>query len=161
MPVEGTRVIVISLACAVAVFGAAVAFGSTPADAVAHSCSAPDRQFLQTAVENMSQLAFWSGQLSSGDALPAVVSKQAFSEAQQVAVTKPLDPTLAGVRTLLDGMLQEYGNAIRAHVHGRTGDAHMRRSWRLAAEIRDQLQAARGPLATLGCDPGPLLGASA
>ncbi|HET7568633.1 MAG TPA: hypothetical protein VFJ91_11610 [Gaiellaceae bacterium] len=158
---EGTRVIVVSLACAVLVLGAALAFGSTPAGSVAHSCSPPDRQFLQTASSNMSQLAFWSSQLSSGDATPVVVSKQAFSEAQQVAITKPLDPTFGGVRDLLDGMLREYGNAIRAQAHGRSGNAHMRRSWRLAAEIRDQLQAARGPLANLGCDPGPLLGATA
>lgn len=108
----------------------------------------------------MAQLSFWSTQLSSGDATPVVVSRQAFSEARQVTITKPLDPTLGGLRDLLGGMLEEYGNAIRAHAHGRSGDAHMRRSWRLAAEIRDQLEVARGPLAALGCDPGPLLGAS-
>lgn len=157
---EGTRVIVVSLACAVIVLGAATAFGSTPGGAVAHSCSAPDRQFLQVASDTMGQLGFWSSQLSSGDATPAVVSQQAFSEERQVAVTKPADPTLGGVRILLDGMLDDYATAIRAHARGLSGDARMRRSWRLAGEIRDQLESARGTLADLGCDPGALLGAT-
>ena len=151
--------ITIALASALAVLCVALVLGRAAATAsVPHTCSATDRQFLATAHSNIAQLGFWSDQLTHGWAQPADVASQVLSEAQQVAATAPTDPTLKGVRILVDGVLQEYGNAILAKAHGKPGDAHMRRSWQLAAEVQVLLSAARQPLSALGCDVSPLIG---
>lgn len=155
------RMITIALASAIAVLALTFALGrrSAPA-AIRHTCAPPDRQFLVAAHSNMAQLAFWSDQLAHGGATPSLVVSQARDEAEQVAAIHPVDPTLQGVRTLIDGVLQEYGNAIRAKAHGRSGDLHMRRSWRLAAEVQVLLGAVQPQLGSLGCDVTPLLAGS-
>jgi hypothetical protein len=156
-----TRLITIALACALAVLGVAFVLERRSAPAtVAHTCSPPDRQFLAVAHSNMTQLGFWSDQLGRGEAAPSDVAHEALAEAVQIGATQPVDPTLAGVRTLLEGVLDEYGAAIEARAAGRAGDAHMRRSWLLAAEVQDQLAAVQPQLAPLGCDVSPLLGSA-
>ena len=135
--------------------------GTSSAGGVTHTCSAPDRQFLQTVRMNMTQLGFWSDQLSSGETPPGVVIKQAFSEADQIAVTHPTDPTLFRARGMLRVMFAEYGRAIRAKTHG--GDAagrHMGLSWRLAYHAHDLLAASQQDLDRLGCDLQPVFATS-
>jgi hypothetical protein len=57
----------------------------------------------------------------------------------------------------LNGLLEEYGFALRAEANDHSGKLHMRRSWRLAGEIHDQLNGSNTQLAELGCDATPLL----
>ncbi len=157
--VEAGGLIPIALACTLAVLGGAFALDTAHAGpSTRHTCSAPDRQFLQTVDANMTQLGFWSQQLGSGQIAPGVVVRQAFSEAAQIGATFPTDPTLFRARGMLRVMLQEYGRAIRARSGG-SGAAgrHMGLSWQLAGDVHELLAAARPQLAALGCDPQPLL----
>jgi hypothetical protein len=156
------RLIPTILLCTVLVLGGTFLLGTTTAPtaqgAVRHTCSAPDRQFLQTVSMNMTELGFWSDQLASGETPAAEVVRQAFAEAAQVTATRPVDPTLARAQGMLRVMFQEYGRAIRAKMHGRPGGTHMGLSWRLAYDVHDVLADARPALAKLGCDPAPLIG---
>lgn len=158
------RLIPTILLCTVIVFGGTFLLAATRTTtahgAVRHTCSAPDRQFLQTVSMNMTELGFWSDQLASGETPPGEVVRQAFAEAAQVAATRPIDPTLARAQGMLRVMFQEYGRAIRAKLHGRLGGAHMGRSWRLAYDVHDVLAEAQPQLAGLGCDPAPLIGST-
>lgn len=155
---EIRRLVSISLCCAIVVLGGAFVVGTaTSYPTLAHTCSAPDRQFLQTVGSNMTQLGFWSDQLAAGQVGEAVVVRQAFAEAAQVGATNPTDPTLFRARGMLRVMFSEYGRAIRARGHGADGSAHLDLSWHLAGDVHDLLAAAQPQLASLGCDPAPLL----
>jgi len=148
----------IAICGAVVLLGGAFVLGNgTPAaGAVRHTCSAPDKQFLQTVSMNMTQLGFWSDQLASGDTPAGVVVKQAFSEADQIGATRPTDPTLFRARGMLRVMFGEYGRAIRAKTRGGDAGRHMGLSWRLAYHVHDLLADAQPQLSQLGCDPAPL-----
>jgi hypothetical protein len=153
------RLIPFALGSAIVVLGGAFVLGHGTASrspAIKHSCSAADRQFLQTVSSNMTQLSFWSDQLSSGGTAPSVVIKQANAEAAQIAATRPSDPTFHRAQGMLRIMLTEYGRAIQAKAHGHSGGRHMGLSWQFAYDVHDLLAGAQPQLAPLGCDPAPL-----
>jgi hypothetical protein len=159
--VQIRRLIAATLACAVVVFGATFLVGSGRAQAgqrqVTHTCSAPDRQFLNTVSSNMTQLAYWSDALVQNDVSPGVVVKQVRAEAAQVEATRPTDPTLEQTRGLLRSMLMSYARAIVAKTHGGNAGAPMRTAYMLANGVHDLLAAAQPDLAARGCDPAVLL----
>ncbi|HEX7526461.1 MAG TPA: hypothetical protein VF327_09145 [Gaiellaceae bacterium] len=149
------------MACAAVVFGATFLVGSGRAQAgqrqVTHTCSAPDRQFLNTVSTNMFQLAYWSDSLVHDDVAPGVVVKQARAEAAQVDATRPTDPTLEQTRGLLRAMFTAYARAIAAKMHGGNAGVPMRTAYVLANDVHDLLAGAQLELASRGCDPALLL----
>jgi len=122
-----------------------------------HTCSATDRQFIETARTNMTALGLWSEQYESGDAGGAELVKQARAGAKIVRATGPTDSSLQQTRRLLVGMLTEYARAVQ--LQDRHGDAgpHMYRAYGLANYAHTVLTRAEQPLAKLGCDIRPLL----
>jgi len=112
------RLMAATFVCAAVVFGATFLVSSSRAQAgerqVTHTCSALDRQFLNTVSSNMTQLAYWSDALVQNDVAPGVVVKQARAEAAQVDATGPTDPTLEQTRGLLHAMFSAYARAIAA-----------------------------------------------
>jgi hypothetical protein len=159
--VQTRRFIVATFACAALVFGGTFLVGSSRAQAgrrqVTHTCSAPDRQFLNTVSSNMTQLAYWSDSLVHDDVEPGVVVKQARAEAAQVDATRPTDPTLEQTRGLLRAMFIAYGRAIAAKMHGGNAGVPMRTAYVLANGVHDLLATAQPALAVRGCDPALLL----
>jgi hypothetical protein len=75
LAVQIRRLIVATSACAAVVFGATFLVGSGRAQAgrqdVTHTCSAADKQFIDTVRSNMTQLAYWSDSLLHEDVAPA------------------------------------------------------------------------------------------
>jgi citrate lyase gamma subunit len=122
-----------------------------------HTCSATDRQFIETARTNMTALGLWSEQYESGDAGGAELVTQARAGAKIVRATGPTDSSLQQTRRLLVGMLTEYARAVQ--LQDRQGDAgpHMYRAYGLANYAHTVLMRAERPLAKLGCDLRPLL----
>jgi hypothetical protein len=122
-----------------------------------HTCSATDRQFIETARTNMTALGLWSEQYESGDAGGAELVKQARAGAKIVRATGPTDSSLQQTRRLLMGMLTEYARAVQ--LQDRHGDAgpHMYRAYGLANYAHTVLMRAEPPLFKLGCDIRPLL----
>jgi len=153
------RLLAATLACAAAVLGASFLLGNGRAQGgkVVHTCSAADKQFLQTVRENMTQLGYWSDALLQNDVAPRVVVKQARSEADQIAATSPDDPTLTTTRTMLQTMLLQYGDAIRAKFHGGDAGIHMKLSYNLANQVHYLLVGAQPALAAQGCDVSSLM----
>ena len=155
------RLTAATLVCAALVLGVSMLLGSGRAQAsastVKHTCSAADRQFLQTARDNMTQLGYWGDELVSGDATPAVVIKQARSEADQIAATRPIDPSLKTAGSLLRKMFIEYAAAVRATALGTSPGAHVRTAYTLANAVHDLLVGAQPGLEPQGCDVEPLL----
>lgn len=152
------RLTVATLACAALVLGVSVLLGSGRAQGGAsHTCSAPDKQFIQTVRSNMDQLAYWSDELTTDDVTPAIVIQQARSEAAQINATGPTDPTLAMTRKLVRTMLIEYSRGIYAKFHNGNAGVHMQLAYTLANSVHDQLVGAEGALAGMGCDVAPLL----
>jgi hypothetical protein len=106
---------------------------------------------------NLTQLSYWSDALVSHDVAPAVVVKQARSEAVQVGQTRPQDRTLHATRDLIGSMFLEYSKAVAATSHGLNADKHMTTAWRLAHAVHDLLAGAKDGLGSQGCDVSPLL----
>src|SRR5512133_2266275 len=103
------RLTAATLVCAALVLGVSMLIGAGHAAAGAnppreHTCSAADKQFLQTVQSNMTQLGYWSDSLLSGDATPAEVIKQTVSESRQIGATSPTDQSLMTARSLLRKM---------------------------------------------------------
>ena len=122
-----------------------------------HTCSATDRQFIETARTNMTALGLWSEQYESGDAGGAELVKQARAGAKIVRATGPTDSSLQQTRRLLVGMLTEYARAVQLQDrHGNAGP-HMYRAYGLANYAHTVLMRAEQPLFKLGCDIRPLL----
>jgi hypothetical protein len=122
-----------------------------------HTCSATDRQFIETARTNMTALGLWSEQYESGDAGGAELVKQARAGAKIVRGTGPTDSSLQQTRQLLVGMLTEYARAVQIQDrHGNAGP-HMYRAYGLANYAHTVLSRAERALAKLGCDVRPLL----
>jgi hypothetical protein len=130
--------------------------GSTPRE---HTCSAADKQFLQTVQSNMTQLGYWSDSLLSGDATPGIVIKQTGAESRQIGATSPTDSSLLTARSLLRKMFLEYGAAVHAKALGNSPGKHVRIAYTLANGVHDLLVGEQPQLVTLGCDVTPLLGA--
>jgi hypothetical protein len=157
--VRSGRLIAATLVCAALVLGVSTLAGKAGAQSskVAHTCSAPDRQFVQTVSANMFQLSYWSNELSKGDATPALVVKQTKAGSLQVDQTRPTDPTLQKTRPLLKAMFLAYARAVRARAHGGDAGTQMGIAYQLANDVHDLLAAAQPALAAKGCDPAVLL----
>jgi hypothetical protein len=122
-----------------------------------HTCSATDRQFIETARTNMTVLELWSEQYQSGDATGKDVEGQARSAAKIMRGTGPTDYSLQQTRRLVTGMLTEYARAVQLQERHRDAGPHVYRAYRLANFAHTALVRARAPLAHLGCDVSPLL----
>jgi hypothetical protein len=123
-----------------------------------HTCSATDRQFIETARTNMTALELWSEQYGSGEASKGDLVRQAGTAAKIVRGSRPTDFALQQTRSLVIGMLVEYAKAVQLQGK-RGGDAgpHMYRAYGLANFAHSVLVRARKPLGKLGCDVRPLL----
>jgi len=124
---------------------------------VVHTCSATDRQFIETARTNMTALELWSEQYGSGEASKDDLVSQARTAAKIVRGSRPTDFALQQTRSLVTGMLVEYAKAVQ--LQGKHGDAgaHMYRAYGLANFAHTVLVRAQSPLDRLGCDIRPLL----
>jgi len=151
---------VLSLAC-LATLGLVVLARPTQAAStshIAHTCSATDRQFIQTTQLVMTDLGTWSQDMHGGDTTPQEIVRLARNEADRVSQTAPTDPSLTQTKQLIEAMLVEYGKALRAVVHDRPdAGAHMGRAWGLANSAHDTLSEAQAALMHKGCYIGPLL----
>jgi hypothetical protein len=159
--VHPRRLIFVTAISGVVVFGATFVVGSGRAQAgqrqVTHTCSATDKQFIQTVRSNMTQLAYWSDALLHDDVAPGVVVKQAKAEAEQIEATRPSDPTLDQTRGLLHSMFNAYAHAVHAKTHGGNAGAPMHTAYTLANSVHDLLAWAQPDLAARGCDLASLL----
>lgn len=157
------RLFAATLACASIVLGISFLMGSGRAAAQpaggAHTCSAADKQFLDTVQSNMEQLAYWSDSLTSGDVAPAVVIKQAHAEAEQVWAATPTDPSLLTSRSLLRKMFYEYGLAVKTKALGASPGLHVRAAYLLANDVHQLLVEAQPGMTAKGCNLTPLLSA--
>jgi hypothetical protein len=153
------RLTAATLVCTAVVLGISLLAGSGRAASgpSPHTCSAPDKQFVATVQSNMIQLDYWSNELTSGDATPSLVIKQAHAEALQVGATRPTDPSLNASRSLLGKMFLEYAAAVRAKALGGNAGKHMGQAYQLANYVHDVLTEAQPGMAAKGCDLTPLL----
>ena len=122
-----------------------------------HTCSATDRQFIETARTNMTALELWSQQYQSGEATKDDLVAQARTAAKIVRGTQPTDVTLQQTRSLVTGMLTEYAKAVQLQAKHRDAGPHMYRAYGLANFAHTVLVRAQAPLKKLGCDIRPLL----
>jgi hypothetical protein len=159
--VHPRRLIFATATCAVVVFGGTFLVGSGRAQAgqrqVTHTCSATDKQYMQTVRSNMTQLAYWSDSLLHQDVAPGIVVKQAKAEAAQIDATRPSDPTFEQTRGLLRSMFTAYAHAVYAKNHHGNAGAPMHSAYTLANNVHDLLAGAQPQLAARGCDPTILL----
>jgi hypothetical protein len=138
--------------------GFAVRGGGSPGGPVAHSCSATDKRFIQTAGTNMTALGLWAEGYRNGDLGAEQVAEHAKDAARRVSYVEPKDPVLRQAQHLLDGMFVEYGHAVTLAAKERTrAGQHMHRAYGLANFAREILVAAQPALAKHGCDVSPLL----
>jgi hypothetical protein len=154
------RLLAATLATSALVFGLSVLVGSGRAQSArpaSFACSAADKQFINTVSSNLMQLGYWSDALVHHDVEPAVVVREARSEAGQVAQTRPQDRTLHATRDLIGSMFVEYSKAVAVTAHGRSADTHMKSAWRLAGAVHDLLAGAKDGLGSQGCDVSQLL----
>ena len=124
---------------------------------VRHTCSATDRQFIDTAKTNIAAIGLWGQEYLHGDARPGEVVSEAKQAAKIVMGTAPTDPSLSTTRSLLNGMFTEYGKAVHARAKHRDAGPHMYRAYGLANYAHGVLAKAQPPLFRLGCDLTPLL----
>ena len=111
-----------------------------------HTCSAPDRQFLEAARVNMTAMDLWGQQYESGEADGAEVVQESQQAVKIVRGMSPTDPALEQTRRLLVGMLTEYARAVQTHErHGDAGP-HTYRAYGLANFAHDVLLHAQAPL---------------
>jgi hypothetical protein len=121
------------------------------------TCSATDRQFIESARTNMTALELWSEQYQSGDATGGEVSGQARAAAKIMRGLGPTDSSLRQTQRLVVGMLTEYAKAVQLQERRRDAGLHMFRAYNLANYAHTVLVRAEAPLAQLGCDVRPLL----
>ncbi len=125
--------------------------------ALVHTCSATDRQFIETARTNMTALELWGQQYESGEEDGMGVVSQARAGAKIVRGTGPTDSSLRQTKRLLVGLLTEYAKAVQIQERGGDAGPHMYRAYGLANYAHTVLARARKPLSALGCDLRPLL----
>jgi hypothetical protein len=157
------RLTAATLVCSSLVLGVSMLIGAGHAAAGPasrkHTCSAADKQFLQTVQSNMTQLGYWSDSLLSGDATPGIVITQTGAESRQIGATSPTDISLLTARSLLRKMFLEYGAAVHAKALGNAPGRHVQTAYTLANGVHDLLVDAQPQMAGMGCDVTPLLGA--
>ena len=122
-----------------------------------HTCSATDRQFIETARTNMTALELWSEQYQSGDASAEDVVGQAHAASKIMRGTGPTDFSLRQTQRLVSGMLNEYAKGVQIHEKHRDAGPTMYRAYGLANYAHIVLLRNQRPLAKLGCDVTPLL----
>ena len=122
-----------------------------------HTCSATDRQFIETARTNMTALELWSEQYQSGEATEEDVVGQARAAGKIMRGTGPTDYSLQQTRRLVMRMMSEYAKGVQLHARDRDAGPHMYRAYGLANFAHTVLVRAERPLAKLGCDIRPLL----
>ena len=122
-----------------------------------HTCSATDRQFIETARTNMTALELWSEQYQSGDASAEDVIGQAYTAEKIMHGTGPTDFSLRQTQRLVIGMLTEYAKGVQLHERKRDAGPTMYRAYGLANFAHTVLLRAERPLDKLGCDVQPLL----
>jgi hypothetical protein len=157
LELRGIGVIAAALVLAFVVGFAVRGAGGSEAS-VRHSCAATDKRFIQTASTNMAALGVWSEGYRNGEIEADEVAKEARSAAKRVRYVKPLDPSLKLAQRYIDGMFNEYSQAVAlaAKEASRAGK-HMHRAYGLANFARDVLVEAQPKLAKHGCDVAPLL----
>ena len=124
---------------------------------LAHTCSAPDRQFIQAARTNMTALGIWADQYQSGDADGSDVVREARGAAKTVHGMGPTDPSLQQTKRLMVGMLTEYAKAVQLQERKGNAGPHMYRAYGLANYAHGVLEKAQPALSARGCDLSPLL----
>jgi len=122
-----------------------------------HTCSATDRQFIETARTNMTALELWSEQYQSGDATADDVAGQARAAAKIMRGAGPTDFSLRQAQRLVIGMLSQYAKGVQLHEKHRDAGPTMYRAYGLANFAHTVLLRNQRPLAKLGCDVEPLL----
>ena len=131
--------------------------GGNSRAAVAHTCSATDRQFLSTAQLNMAALGSLSEDYLHGNAKPAEVIDQAQNAVVGLRNTSPTDPSLSKTRAIMRAMFAEYGRAIRADAKHHNPGKYIYRAYGLANFAHDILSEAQPALVERGCDVSALL----
>ena len=124
---------------------------------VAHTCSATDRAFLNTATLNLAAIGEWGEEYAQGGAQPGEVVAEAQRAAVRVAAVTPTDPSLQQARRLMSGMFVEYAKAIQAKSRNRDAAHYLVRAYGLANFARDVLVQAKPGLSARGCDVSSLL----
>jgi hypothetical protein len=148
------------IAAGLALFAAAVLLtggGRAESATVAHTCSATDRKFIRHAELNMVALGLWGEQYRDGEVTAVEVVAEARRAAKRVNQLEPSDPSLLKTRTLVAGMITEYGRAMLAKSKQRDAGQHMYRAYGLANFARDVLVDAAPDLRRRGCDVSALL----
>jgi hypothetical protein len=148
------------IAAGLAVFAAAVLLsggGRAEGAAIAHTCSATDRQFIQVAELNMVALGVWGDSYREGSATAKQVVGEAEKAATRVGRLQPRDPSLKKTQTFVAGMISEYARAMAAKAKKRDAGPHMYRAYGLANFAHDVLVDAAPELKRRGCDVSGLL----
>jgi hypothetical protein len=148
------------IAAGLALFGAVILLsggGRARSATIEHTCSASDRQFINTTQLNMTALGAWSDDYRAGEATAAQVISEARKAATRVQKLEPSDPSLQKTKSLVAGMLTEYGRAMTAKTKERDAAPHMYRAYGLANFAHDVLTDAAPELHKRGCDISGLL----
>jgi hypothetical protein len=124
---------------------------------VTHTCYPVDRQFIVAAQVNMSELGAASDEFLRGDAKAGEVVQVTKSALENLANTRPADPSLTRMKLVLRAMFVEYQKAIEADAHHRSPGKHIYRAYGLANFAHDLLVREQAPLEKRGCDISSLL----
>jgi hypothetical protein len=124
---------------------------------IAHTCSATDHAFINTAKTNMTAIDLWGQEYLSGDATPEDVAAESARAAKIVGATAPTDPSLAQTRKLLVAMFTEYRRAMEQQARHRDAGEHIFHAYGLANFAHDMLVKAEPALDKRGCDVASLL----
>ena len=152
------RGIGVTAAVLVLAFTIGLAVRGGTGEAQAHSCSATDRKFIETAKTDMTALGVWADSFRSGTVDANEVATQARDAAKRVNYVKPRDPSLKKSQRLMESMFREYGEAVTlAEKERRRAGEHMYRAYGLAHFAREVLVQAQPELARHGCDVTALL----
>jgi hypothetical protein len=148
------------IAAGLALFSAVVLLsggGRARSATVQHTCSATDREFISTTELNMTALGVWSEDYRAGEATAAEVISEARKAVIRVQKLDPSDPSLQKTRSLVAGMLTEYGRAMTAKTKKKDAAPHIYRAYGLANFAHDVLVDAAPDLRKRGCDISGLL----
>jgi hypothetical protein len=148
------------IAAGLALFGAVILLsggGRARSATIEHTCSATDRQFINTTQLNMTALGAWSDDYRAGEATASEVIAEARKAATRVQTLQPSDPSLQKTKSLVAGMLTEYGRAMTAKTKEKDAAPHIYRAYGLANFAHDVLTDAAPELQKRGCDISGLL----
>ena len=124
---------------------------------LAHTCSATDRQFIDTAQTSMTGLGLMSDQFQQGMGSPKDVASAAAVAATQRQGDRAERLLVAQIQKLMGGMFSEYAKAMTAEAKHKDAGPHIQRSYGLANFAHNVLVQAEPGLKARGCDVTPLL----